>query len=146
MIDEILGNELALYGGGGFLLLLFGGYGYYAWRRKKALQQMESSVMGAPSLATDSVFGAAGGAKVDTGTSEIQDDFSQGGAAAAIDTDDVDPVAEADVYMAYGRDAQAEEILKEALAKDSSRQRDSREIAGNLRQSQGCTDIRGCGS
>jgi pilus assembly protein FimV len=29
--------------------------------------------------------------------------------------DDVDPVAEADVYLAYGRDLQAEEILKEAL-------------------------------
>jgi pilus assembly protein FimV len=28
---------------------------------------------------------------------------------------EVDPVAEADVYIAYGRDAQAEEILKEAL-------------------------------
>jgi pilus assembly protein FimV len=28
---------------------------------------------------------------------------------------DVDPVAEADVYLAYGRDLQAEEILKEAL-------------------------------
>ena len=34
----------------------------------------------------------------------------------------MDPVAEADVYMAYGRDAQAEEILKEALQKDPSRQ------------------------
>jgi pilus assembly protein FimV len=29
--------------------------------------------------------------------------------------DDVDPVAEADVYLAYGRDLQAEEILKEAV-------------------------------
>lgn len=28
---------------------------------------------------------------------------------------DVDPVAEADVYLAYGRDQQAEEILLEAL-------------------------------
>src|SRR4029078_12110649 len=28
---------------------------------------------------------------------------------------DVDPVAEADVYPAYGRDLQAEEILKEAM-------------------------------
>ncbi|MBE0613710.1 MAG: FimV family protein [Burkholderiales bacterium] len=122
LIDEILGNELALYGGGGFLLLLFGGYGYYAWRRKKSLQQMESSVMGAPSMATDSVFGAAGGAKVDTGQSEAQSDLGQGEAVALTDTDDVDPVAEADVYMAYGRDVQAEEILKEALAKDPSRQ------------------------
>ena len=79
MIDEILENELALYSGGGFLVLLFGGYGYYAWKRKKALQKMESSVMGAPSLATDSVFGAAGGAKIDIGPSEIQGDFSHGG-------------------------------------------------------------------
>ena len=122
LIDEILSNELALYGGGGFLLLLFAGYGYYAWRRKKTLQKMESSVMGAPELATDSVFGAAGGAKVDTGPSEIHGEFSQGGGAAAIDTEEVDPIAEADVYMAYGRDIQAEEILKEALAKDPSRQ------------------------
>jgi pilus assembly protein FimV len=122
LIDEILQNELALYGGGAFLLLLFGGYAYYAWKRKKALQQMESSVMAAPSLAADSVFGAAGGAKVDTGPSEIQAEFGRGAAAAAIDTEEVDPIAEADVYMAYGRDAQAEEILKEALAKDPSRQ------------------------
>jgi pilus assembly protein FimV len=35
--------------------------------------------------------------------------------------EEVDPIAEADVYMAYGRDAQAEEILKEALQKDASR-------------------------
>lgn len=31
--------------------------------------------------------------------------------------DEIDPIAEADVYMAYGRDAQAEEILKEAIDK-----------------------------
>ena len=122
LIEEILSNELALYGGGGFLLLLFGGYGYYAWKRKKSLQQMESSVMGAPGLVTDSVFGAAGGAKIDTGPSEIQSEFSQGGPAAAVDTGEVDPIAEADVYMAYGRDTQAEEILKDALAKDPTRQ------------------------
>jgi pilus assembly protein FimV len=35
--------------------------------------------------------------------------------------EEVDPIAEADVYMAYGRDAQAEEILKEALQKDAKR-------------------------
>jgi pilus assembly protein FimV len=38
-----------------------------------------------------------------------------------LEAEEVDPIAEADVYMAYGRDAQAEEILKEALQKDSSR-------------------------
>jgi pilus assembly protein FimV len=58
---------------------------------------------------------------VDTGGSSLQTDFSQSG-IGAIDTDEVDPVAEADVYMAYGRDTQAEEILKEALQKDPNRQ------------------------
>ncbi|MCX7169102.1 MAG: pilus assembly protein FimV, partial [Proteobacteria bacterium] len=53
---------------------------------------------------------------------EIPGDFNQAGAAAAIDTEEVDPIAEADVYMAYGRDTQAEEILKEALVKDPTRQ------------------------
>ena len=41
--------------------------------------------------------------------------------AAAPPADDVDPLAEAEVYIAYGRDAQAEEILKEALAKNPNR-------------------------
>jgi pilus assembly protein FimV len=38
-------------------------------------------------------------------------------AAAATSTasDEVDPVAEAEIFLAYGRDAQAEELLKEAL-------------------------------
>jgi hypothetical protein len=40
-----------------------------------------------------------------------------------MEAEEVDPIAEADVYMAYGRDAQAEEILKEALQKDASRTR-----------------------
>ncbi len=122
LIDEILGNELALYGGGGFLVLLFAGYGYYAWRRKKSLQIIESSAMGAPSLAADSVFGAAAGAEAETGPDGIQGEVGQAAAVASIETEEVDPIAEADVYMAYGRDVQAEEILKEALAKDPMRQ------------------------
>ena len=44
--------------------------------------------------------------------------------ALAVRTDaggDVDPVAEADVYLAYGRDLQAEEILKEAVRHNPAR-------------------------
>jgi pilus assembly protein FimV len=68
------------------------------------------------------VFGATGGQSVNTtDSSVIQTDFSQSG-LSAIDADEgVDPVAEADVYMAYGRDAQAEEILLDALKTDPSR-------------------------
>src|SRR4029079_14341515 len=57
---------------------------------------------------------------VDTGNSSFLTDFDKTG-PGTIDTDEVDPVAEAEVYIAYGRDAQAEEILKEAMARDRNR-------------------------
>jgi pilus assembly protein FimV len=58
---------------------------------------------------------------VNTGDNSLASDFSREG-LGNIDTDEVDPIAEAEVYLAYGRDAQAEEILKEALKKDPQRQ------------------------
>ena len=61
-----------------------------------------------------SLFGAAGGQSVDTGaTSTFNSSFIP--AASQLDSNEVDPVAEADVYVAYGREEQAEGILKEAL-------------------------------
>ncbi|GAP36573.1 FimV/HubP family polar landmark protein [Piscinibacter sakaiensis] len=74
-------------------------------------------------LKPDSFFGASGGQRVDT--REASSVAPTGGASTSsmmnyslsqLDAiGDVDPVAEADVYLAYGRDLQAEEILKEAL-------------------------------
>ena len=43
-------------------------------------------------------------------------------AAFALDPSSIDPVAEAEVYLAYGRDSQAEEILQDALSKMPDRQ------------------------
>ena len=121
LVDEFLGNPLYLAGGGGVLLLL-GGYAAYAVRRKRkdANSGFESSIVTGGDLKANSVFGNTGGQSVDTGHSSFQSDFSAVG-SSTVDTDEVDPVAEADVYMAYGRDAQAEEILKEALEKDPNR-------------------------
>jgi pilus assembly protein FimV len=117
-VDTILDEPMYLAaGGGGILALLIGGY---IWRRKRSAK-LETSLLGATTSDSSSVFGTTGGRNVDTGGSSLQTDFSQSG-IGAIDTDEVDPVAEADVYMAYGRDAQAEEILKEALQKDPARQ------------------------
>jgi len=67
------------------------------------------------------VFGSTGGGVVNTGENSLASDFSREG-LGNIDTDEVDPIAEAEVYLAYGRDAQAEEILKDALKKDPQRQ------------------------
>ncbi len=122
LVDEFLGNPVYLGAGGGVLALL-GGYAAFAVRRKRkeATTGIGSSIISGGDLKANSVFGNTGGQSVDTGNSSFQSDFAAAG-SGAVDTDEVDPVAEADVYMAYGRDAQAEEILKEALQKDPNRQ------------------------
>ncbi len=123
LVDEFLENPLALGSLVGVLFLLVG-YVYWAWRRKKATQsKFQDSVMGAPpaaSLGTSSVFSGAGGSDVDTGAAVSQASVSDVNVAIA-DADEVDPIAEADRYMAYGRDTQSEEILKDALGKDTER-------------------------
>jgi pilus assembly protein FimV len=72
-------------------------------------------------LRPESFVAASGGEQVDThdsvaSNSEIAFSPSQLGTAS-----EVDPVAEADVYLAYGRDLQAEEILKGALRSNPER-------------------------
>jgi pilus assembly protein FimV len=87
--------------------------------KKKDSASLDSSFIESRA-APDSFFGASGGQHVNTrdgasanasrsGSSSMVYSPSQLDAAG-----DVDPVAEADVYLAYGRDMQAEEILKEA--------------------------------
>ena len=112
LLDEFLDNPVALAGLGAVVLLLLG-YALWSWRRKKATQAKFS----------DSVLGPGGGTAPSlndsrSGVSASQASVSQ---TSGMEAEEVDPIAEADVYMAYGRDAQAEEILKEALNKDSNR-------------------------
>ena len=119
LIDEFLDNPVALAGLAGVVILLLV-YAYWAWRKKKAAHaRFQDSVIGAAAA------GAAAGSTLNEPTLAPA---TAGGAAApgtappaGATAEEVDPIAEADVYMAYGRDAQAEEILKEALQKDSSR-------------------------
>ena len=125
LIDDLLDNPLTLLGGGGIAALLAG---LLIARRRRAAKAEEppidlSSTLtpnAGSSLTSNSVFRNTGGQSVDTSRTPVQTDFSQAG-PGSIDTDEVDPVAEADVYMAYGRDAQAEEILLEAKQKDPQR-------------------------
>lgn len=123
-VEEMLTSTPFLAGGGVLAAL---GIAYGLARRRRLGEAERSldatSTLGPPSdgLASNSVFRSAGGQSVDTSHSMMsQTDFSQAG-PGSIDTDEVDPVAEADVYMAYGRDAQAEEILLEAKQKDPDR-------------------------
>jgi pilus assembly protein FimV len=120
-LDEILANfeDPMLLGGLVVVLLGLVGYSAFLWRRKKAAQaKFQDSVLGA--AAAGAVAGSAG----EPGAPTVQPAVSQASvsqAPAGMEAEEVDPIAEADVYIAYGRDAQAEQILKEALAKDANR-------------------------
>ncbi|HEX5355433.1 MAG TPA: FimV/HubP family polar landmark protein [Aquabacterium sp.] len=105
-------NPMLLAAGGAAVALLAGAAMYFRSRRRG--DTGETSFLESR-LQPDSFFGASGGQRVDTrdatgGPSSMSYSLSQLDAIG-----DVDPVAEADVYLAYGRDLQAEEILKEAL-------------------------------
>lgn len=121
-MDAVMGNPLYMGGGAAAVVGgLFAGLWALGRRRKKSLASFEDSIMtGGGDLKTNTVFGNTAGGQIDTGDTSFLTDFSQAG-MGAIDTNDVDPIAEAEVYMAYGRDAQAEEILKEAMSKDPNR-------------------------
>ncbi|MCA1245260.1 FimV/HubP family polar landmark protein [Massilia sp. MS-15] len=105
------------YVAGGAIVLLLAALGI-SQRRKKRQEEArpvvaEPSVLGVPGQAAHSLYSETGGQSVDTSNSVFNSSFAP--SASQLDTNEVDPVAEADVYIAYGRDAQAEEILKEAL-------------------------------
>lgn len=119
LVDELLDNPMIPAAAGGLLALLLG-FGAYRYRQRRKSTQVDSSFLESR-LQPDSFFGASGGQRVDTNeaapsASSMVYSPSQLDAAG-----DVDPVAEADVYLAYGRDLQAEEILKEAMRSNPSR-------------------------
>ena len=96
----------------------------FLWsRNRKQVAPSAHSKMSDPVINTinpDTVFGTSGLGVVKTNDVPVQSQFSRSG-MGTIDSGEVDPVAEAEVYIAYGREAQAEEILREALQRDPHR-------------------------
>ncbi|HZQ62204.1 MAG TPA: FimV/HubP family polar landmark protein [Casimicrobiaceae bacterium] len=118
-MDEVIASPPWVWIAGG-IALLAGVGGIVALRRRKT-SSFEDSIISGTDIKSNTVFGSTGGGIVNTGENSLSSDFSREG-LSTIDTDEVDPIAEAEVYLAYGRDAQAEEILKDALKKDPARQ------------------------
>lgn len=111
LMDQVMdavSDPLYLGVGGGVLLL--GGLAFWLARRRRAQSERDDESPIAPRLGKASDAGAATAAAA----SEPAEQTAAG--------EDVDPLAEAEVYIAYGRDGQAEEILKEALAKNPQRE------------------------
>ncbi|WP_067169887.1 FimV/HubP family polar landmark protein [Sterolibacterium denitrificans] len=126
----IADNPELVYGGSALIALLLGYLGFSQWRKKRAAQpeaapEDRSDPKNVEDPSINSVFGNNGGQVVDTGStaagSSLDTDFSVVSSGGADTNESVDPIAEADVYMAYGRNAQAEEILLDAMKKDPAR-------------------------
>ena len=126
IFEDLFGSEdmlLPVVGGVGVLLAGLGGLAFWRSRKRKEEMLAEESSFIESRIPPDSFFGASGGQHVDTSQEEDNHNSSamiySPSQLNAID--DVDPVAEADVYLAYGRDVQAEEILREALLTNPGR-------------------------
>ena len=123
LLTSLLNNALLLPAAG-VLVALLAGLGLYRLRKRSRKPAGETSFLESR-LQPDSFFGASGGQRIDTQEAPA----SVAGAPSSMSYSpsqldaigDVDPVAEADVYLAYGRDLQAEEILKEAMRADPER-------------------------
>jgi len=118
--DSLLNDNPLLLGLGGLAVALLGIFGVYRFAKNAKKDSGETSFLESR-LQPDSFFGASGGQRIDTrdaggNSSSMSYSLSQLDAIG-----DVDPVAEADVYLAYGRDLQAEEILKEAMRSNPDR-------------------------
>ena len=108
LLDRVLEQPLYLGAAAGVLVLI----GALAMRSVKRRRESKSETEGAGPAPV------AGAARYSSPAFNSTDtDLSAANARAAHDiAEEVDPVAEAEIFLAYGRDAQAEELLKEALA------------------------------
>ncbi len=115
LLQSLLANPLALPAAAGAgLLVLLGLLGGLIWRRRR---QAQAAAQQDDDPASEL---SAQGQSVDT--SEEAAPSSMMYSPSQLDAGgEVDPVAEAEVYLAYGRDKQAEDILLEALRQHPER-------------------------
>ena len=118
-IDELI-DEPLLPASAAALVLLLAGLAFYKVRQRQKKVPIDSSFMES-SFQAESFFGNSGGQQVETQETGGTSSAMMYSASQLDAMEDVDPLAEADVYMAYGRDLQAEEVLREALLKQPER-------------------------
>lgn len=114
-LDEILGEPLYQLAGVA-LLLVAGGLGWVGLRRNRYIKKKLR-------YSGNDDAGGAGRFSVPVAPSPETGDFTTIASTAAAPiagaaiSEDVDPISEAELFLTFGRDEQAEEILKEALLK-----------------------------
>ena len=114
---SLLDDPLYLAGGAAALLAL-GGLGFMLARRGKG-GKPKKKISWSREEVKD--IGATARISAPVAPSPETGDFTQAATAAPTSPaqpEDIDPINEADLFLSFGRDAQAEEILKDALEKN----------------------------
>ncbi len=119
LLDTLAENPILPLAALGVVVLL-AGLVFYEIRLRKKPGISDSSFFESR-MHPESFFGVSGGQNIDTNESLASGSSMVYSPSQMDAVDDVDPIAEADVYLAYGRDMQAEEILKDALRKHPER-------------------------
>jgi pilus assembly protein FimV len=117
-LDDVLGNPIYL-GGGAAAILGLAGLGFVLFRRQKKGDSGNPNEL----AASDETSSASGRIASPVQSSPETGDFTHtitATPASSLDSDEVDPIGEADLFLNFGRDVQAEEVLKESLQKDPS--------------------------
>ncbi len=116
LLDDVLADPVMLAGGVALLLGL-GGVGFVLARRGKKTGNTEQSKQETDKQ--EDAGSATGRIAAPVMPSPETGDFTQSAASAEppaqSGSDEVDPIGEADLFLTFGRDVQAEEVLKEAL-------------------------------
>ncbi len=113
-LDSLPADPVMLAGGAALLVVL-GGVGLILARRRRAGTGEAGTI---EEVAPEEIGGATGRMAAPVAPSPETGDFTQAAASEAPvqnREEEVDPIGEADLFLTFGRDAQAEEVLKEAL-------------------------------
>jgi len=117
IMDFVTSSWMTMLGSALALLLVLVGL-FVVLRRRRSIAEFEDSIISGTAVLDIST--AESTEPTDSGSeTSFLSDFVPG--MGNMQADEVDPLAEAEVYMAYGRDEQAEEVLKEAASKTPDR-------------------------
>ncbi len=115
-MDQLLSDPLYMAGGGAVIVVLLALLMVVIRRRRQGSGFQESILTGG----TSSMLKGSSEEGISSETSFLSD-LASGMGDKLQEEGEVDPLTEADVYMAYGRNQQAEELLKEAIQNQPDR-------------------------
>lgn len=122
-VERLLANPLWLGGGAVILALL----AFFGLRRKRGVETefqesiLEATQPGSGEADDESVVARSEPASGKATESSLLSEFAVSDMGSIRNDGEADPLAEADVYLAYGRYQQAEHLIRDALEKDAER-------------------------